>query len=61
MKAESEGLILYLDIDEYRRPHGSLGHTVYRKLIRNNLFLNAMSLHHPVNVHFATTRTGIPP
>jgi hypothetical protein len=51
MEIESDGDIFFLDIDilVYRRPDGSLGHIVYRKLTHTNLYLNAKSHHHPVN------------
>ncbi|XP_023702614.1 uncharacterized protein LOC111861900, partial [Cryptotermes secundus] len=47
METESEGHLPFLDIDIYRRPDGSLGHTVYRKPTHTNLYLNAKSHHHP--------------
>ncbi|XP_033609345.1 uncharacterized protein LOC117282715 [Cryptotermes secundus] len=47
METESEGHLPFLDIDIYKRPDGSLGHTVYRKPTHTNLYLNAKSHHHP--------------
>ncbi|PNF22070.1 hypothetical protein B7P43_G09300 [Cryptotermes secundus] len=41
------GHLPFLDIDIYRRPDGSIGHTVYRKPTYTNLYLNAKSHHHP--------------
>lgn len=32
------------------RPDGSLGHNVYRKPIKTNLYLNALSYHHPAQI-----------
>jgi hypothetical protein len=49
METESEGHLPFLDMDIYRRPDGSLGHKVYRKLTHTNLYLNAKSHHHPSN------------
>jgi hypothetical protein len=49
MEAESEGHLPFLDLDIYRRPSGSLGHKVYRKPTHTNLYLIAISHHHPSN------------
>jgi hypothetical protein len=37
------------DID--RKPSGSLGHAVYRKMIHTNFYLNAKPYHHLENKH----------
>jgi hypothetical protein len=47
METETEGHLPFLDIDIYRRPDGSLGHSVYRKSTHTNLYLTAASYHHP--------------
>jgi hypothetical protein len=49
METESEGHLPFLDLDIYRRPVGSLGHKVYCKPTHTNLYLSAMSHHHPSN------------
>jgi hypothetical protein len=49
METESDGHSPFLDLDIYRRPEVSLGHTVYRKPTHTNLYLNAKSHHHPPN------------
>jgi hypothetical protein len=49
METESEGHLPFLDLNIYRRPDGSLGHRVYRKPTHTNLYLSAMSHHHPAN------------
>ena len=41
----------FLNIDVYRRPDGTLGHTAYRKPMHTNLYLHPMSHHHPSNKH----------
>jgi hypothetical protein len=51
METESNSHLPFLDIGIYRRPHGSLGHRVYRKPTHTNLFLNAEPHHHPTNKH----------
>jgi hypothetical protein len=38
----SEGHLPFLDIDIYKRPDGSLGHTVYRKPTHTNLYLKLL-------------------
>jgi hypothetical protein len=48
---ESNGHLPFLDIDMYRRPDSSFGHTVYRKPTHTNLYQNAESHHHPTNKH----------
>jgi hypothetical protein len=40
MKTERDGHLPFLDTDIYRRPDGSLGHTVYRKHTHTNLYLH---------------------
>jgi hypothetical protein len=50
MESDTDGHIPFLDIDFYRKPDGSLGHRVYRKPTRTNLYLNTMSHHHPANI-----------
>jgi hypothetical protein len=47
METECEGHLLFLDLDIYRGPDGSLGHEVYHKPTHINLYLNAKSHHHP--------------
>jgi hypothetical protein len=47
METEKEHHLPFLDIDIYRRPHGSLGRKVYRKPTHTNLYLNPASHHHP--------------
>jgi hypothetical protein len=37
METETEGQLLFLDTDIYRRPDGSLGHRVYGKPTHTNL------------------------
>jgi hypothetical protein len=49
METESEGHLTFLGSDNYWRPDGSLGHKVYRKPTRTNLYLNAKFHHHPSN------------
>jgi hypothetical protein len=49
MDTERDGHIAFLDIDVYKRPNGSLGHWVYRKLTHTNLYLSATSHHNPAN------------
>ncbi|PNF14479.1 hypothetical protein B7P43_G18379 [Cryptotermes secundus] len=49
METETEGHLPFLDIDIYMRPDGSLGHRVYSKSTRTNLYINAASHHHPSN------------
>jgi len=51
LETESNGHLLFLDIDTYRRLDVSLGHTVYRKTTFTNLFLNTDSHHCPANEH----------
>jgi hypothetical protein len=40
---ETEGYLLFLNIDVYRRPDHSLGHTICRKPTHTNILLNARS------------------
>jgi hypothetical protein len=49
METEGDGHLPFLDIDIYRRPDGSLGDRVYRKLTHTNLYLNSGFHHHPFN------------
>jgi hypothetical protein len=49
MEMEKDGHLPFLDIDVYKRPEGSLGHKVYRKPTRTNLYLNPGSQYHPCN------------
>jgi hypothetical protein len=46
---QTDHYLHFLGIDIYRRPDGPSGHTVYRKPTYINLYLNAMSYHHPTN------------
>jgi hypothetical protein len=45
METEIEGHLPFLDTDIYRRPDGSLDHTVYHKPTHTNLYFNAGSHH----------------
>ncbi|KAJ4434821.1 hypothetical protein ANN_23392 [Periplaneta americana] len=47
MEVESEGSLPFLDIHIHRKADGTLGHGVYRKPTHTDLYLNALSLHHP--------------
>jgi hypothetical protein len=47
MEKEEDGHLLFLDIDIYRKPNGSLRHRVYRKPNHTNLYLHHNSDHHP--------------
>jgi hypothetical protein len=49
METETDGHIPFLDINVYKKPDGSLGHSVYRKHTHTHLHPNAKSLHHPAN------------
>jgi hypothetical protein len=49
METESEGYLPFVDLNIYRRPDGSLGRKMYRKLNHTNLYLNATYHHHPSN------------
>lgn len=51
MQTETDGHLLLLDINIYRRNSGSLDHKVYRKLTYTNLFLTVNSHHHLANEH----------
>ncbi|KAJ4432648.1 hypothetical protein ANN_21271 [Periplaneta americana] len=42
-----EGSLPFLDIHIHRKADGTLGHGIYRKLTHTDLYLNALSLHHP--------------
>jgi hypothetical protein len=39
MEKEEDGHLPFLDIDIYRKPDGSLGHSVYRKPTHTNLYI----------------------
>jgi hypothetical protein len=41
MQIKSEGHLPFLDLDIYRRPDGSMGHNVFLKPTRTNLYLKA--------------------
>jgi hypothetical protein len=49
METDKDGHLPFLDIDIYRKPDGSLGHSVYRKPTHTNLYLHVNSHHHPSN------------
>jgi hypothetical protein len=49
METESEGQLLFPDLEYYRRLEDSMGHKVYCKPTHTNLYLNAKSHHHPSN------------
>jgi hypothetical protein len=51
MEVEPNDHLPFLDIDKYRRLDVSLGHTVYRKAINTNPYLNAELHHHLANTH----------
>jgi hypothetical protein len=51
MEMEEGNHLLFLDIDIYRRPHGTLGYRVYRKPTHTNLYLHPDSHQHPSNKH----------
>jgi hypothetical protein len=55
MRTESNGHLPLPDIDIYRRPGGSLGHTVNRKPTHTDLCLNAKSHHHPAKNSLLST------
>jgi hypothetical protein len=47
LRAERDRTLPFLDVLVSRRLDGTLGHTVYRKLTRTDLYLHAKSEHHP--------------
>ena len=47
METEQNGRLPFLDVEVYRKPDGSLGHSVYRKKTHTNRYLHADSNHHP--------------
>jgi hypothetical protein len=50
MMEKEEGHLPFLDIDNYRKlDDDSLGHKIYRKPTRTNLYLRWVSHHHPAN------------
>jgi len=49
MDSKSNGHLPFQGTDMYRRPDGSLGHSVYRKPTHTNLYIHAESYHHPDN------------
>jgi hypothetical protein len=49
MQTERDSHLPFSDIDIHRKPDGSLGHKVYHKPTRTNLYLNSNSHHHPFN------------
>ncbi|KAG5886104.1 hypothetical protein JTB14_031703 [Gonioctena quinquepunctata] len=51
MEAEEENKLAFLDVMIMKKPYGTLGHTVYRKKIHTNRYLNAYSHHHPKQIH----------
>jgi hypothetical protein len=51
METEKNGHLLFLDIDTYRRLHGSLGHKVYHKPTHPNIYRNLGSHYHPSSKH----------
>jgi len=51
METNSNSHLPFLDIDIYRRPDGSMGHSVYKKPTHTDLYLNVESHHHPTNKH----------
>jgi hypothetical protein len=58
METESEGHLPFLNLDNYRRPDGSLGHKVYRKPTHANHHLNAKSHHRPSNTQAVLSTLG---
>jgi len=44
---KEEGHLPFLDVDIYRKTHGSLGHKIYQKPTHTNLSLHQNSHHHP--------------
>jgi hypothetical protein len=49
IEKEEEVYLPFLDIDRYRKLDDSLGHKIYQKSIRTNLYLRWDSHHHPAN------------
>ena len=50
IETEKDGHLVFLDMDIYNKPDGSLGHKVYRKPTNTNLYFKAKSHHHPSNI-----------
>jgi hypothetical protein len=50
-KGMEKGHLAFLDMDNYRKTDGSLGHKIYRKPPHTNLYLHQNSHHHPANKH----------
>ncbi|KAJ4425835.1 hypothetical protein ANN_27461 [Periplaneta americana] len=46
-EVEKDGCLPFLDILISRKPDGTLGHSVYRKPMHTDLYLNGRSHHHP--------------
>ena len=47
MEIEENKRLPFLDVQVFRKPDGSLGHSVYRKKTDTNRYLHADSNHHP--------------
>jgi hypothetical protein len=49
METERDGHLPFLDINIYRKPDTSLGHSFHHRLTNTNLYLSSKSYHHPSN------------
>lgn len=51
MEIEANNQFPFLDVLIYKKPNGSLGHTIYQKKTHTNRYLNAQSHHHPAQIN----------
>ncbi|XP_077778802.1 uncharacterized protein LOC144326219 [Podarcis muralis] len=51
MEIEANNQLPFLDVLIYKKPDGSLGHTIYRKKTHTNRYLHAQSHHHPAQIN----------
>ncbi|XP_058045388.1 P2Y purinoceptor 1 isoform X3 [Ahaetulla prasina] len=51
METEVNNQLPFLDVLVYRKPNGSLGHTIYQKKTHTNRYLHALSHHHPAQIN----------
>ncbi|KAJ7314096.1 hypothetical protein JRQ81_006031, partial [Phrynocephalus forsythii] len=51
MEIEANNQLPFLDVLIYKKPDGSLGHTIYQKKTHTNRYLNAQSHHHPAQIN----------
>lgn len=51
MEIEKGNKLVFLDVLVTRKPDGTLGHTVYRKVTHTNRYLHTNSHHRPAQIH----------